>query len=505
MLAAQKHSTLEVISRDGYRIILDDDRWKLNKDVTIQISTLAADLKPEIFKSLKDVLVFYIKTSSPSHVRNLFQHCKHYINSTRDHIPFSLESIISYQFLLTKNNEWHLAALRGFIRQWDKLGYPGIPGDTLALLNELRLKGNEKGYAVQSMCPESGPLTDIEIEGVIVAVVSAYGEKRLDLVETCYAMILAMTGRRPGQITALKLKDLFDEPYKDGKRCFINFPRAKQRNQTWRSSFNKLAIAEDLWILLQQQANNVVKIFTENFKNLDSALKKELPLFPDLNKMGTLLELNSEACGDYLHAASTTVQKSIQKISNTINLISERTGKPIHLNPYRFRYTLGTNLAREGKGIYIIAAALDHSDTQNAGVYVRNIPEIVGRIDKAVAIQLAPLAQAFRGILVKSEREATRGTDPSSRISNGKELLGNCGSYGFCNALAPIACYTCKYFQPWLDGHHEVILDRLIRERDEVLERTGDSRIASVNDRLILAVSDVSVRCHAVKKGIANG
>lgn len=192
-------------------------------------------------------------------------------------------------------------------------------------------------------------------------------------------------------------------------------------------------------------------------------------------------------------------------VSKKIKLISERTGRPVHLNPNRFRYTLGTNLAREGKGIYIIAAALDHSDTQNAGVYVRNTPEIVGRIDKAVALQLAPLAQAFRGMLVKSEYDATRGIDPTSRISNGSDLFGSCGCYGFCNALAPIACYTCKYFQPWVDGHHEALLDQLIIERDDVLERTGDSKIAAVNDRIILAVSDVIVRCDALKREPSNG
>src|SRR5690606_36685498 len=130
---------------------------------------------------------------------------------------------------------------------------------------------------------------------------------------------------------------------------------------------------------------------------------------------------------------------------------------------------------REGKGEYVIAEALDHSDTQNAGVYVRNIPEIVDRIDKAVALQLAPIAQAFQGVLVVSESDAKRGDDLGSRISNGTDNLGTCGSYGFCSALAPVACYTCNHFQPWLDGPHEAVLERLISERDSVLEQTSDS------------------------------
>ena len=186
-------------------------------------------------------------------------------------------------------------------------------------------------------------------------------------------------------------------------------------------------------------------------------------------------------------------------------MISERTGIPVRLNPTRFRYTLGTNLAREGKGEYVIAEALDHSDTQNTGVYVRNIPEIVERIDKAMALQLAPIAQAFHGVLVVSERDARRGGDRNSRISNGSANLGTCGSYGFCGALAPVACYTCNHFQPWLDGPHEAVLDCLIQERDSVLEQTEDRKIAAINDRLILAVSDVVNRCRAMKNEVACG
>ena len=159
---------------------------------------------------------------------------------------------------------------------------------------------------------------------------------------------------------------------------------------------------------------------------------------------------------------------------------------------------------REGHRDAVIAEALDHSDIQNAGVYVRNISEIVERIDKAVALQLAPLAQAFQGVLVLNETKARRGNDRSSRICSAGGNVGSCGSFGFCGALAPVACYTCSHFQPWLDGPHELVLDGLISERDSVYEGTGDLKIASVNDRLILAVSDVVTRCNAMKSDLAN-
>jgi len=499
---AQSIAIEEFYSREGYRVRFDDMRWKLSKDIDIPISALAANLSAEMYLSFRHVLAFFAKTGSPAHAVNIFYSGKHYLESTAGHPPFSVESLISFRSTLNDKTEYRLGTLRGFIRQWAALGYAGIPSEILNLLDKWTLKGNEKGYAVQSMCPDRGPLTDIEMEGVVAAVVSAYSENRLALADACYSMTLAMTGRRPVQVTGLKLKDLI----RQADNYFINFPRAKQRNQSWRTTFNKFAVVEDLWLLLQQQAFAVRQLFTNRLATkIPDELVPELPLFPALKALNDESELKDQLRGDRLHASTSSVTEAMGRVAKIISIVSERTGLPVHLNPMRFRYTLGTNLAREGKGEFVIAQALDHSDIQNAGVYVRNIPEIVERIDKAVALQLAPIAQAFQGVLVVSESDASRGCDPDSRISNGVTNLGTCGSYGFCGALAPIACYTCNHFQPWLEGPHEAVLDGLISERDRVLEQTEDRKIASVNDRLIFAVSDVVRRCNAMRRKVAHG
>ncbi len=351
------------------------------------------------------------------------------------------------------------------------------------------------------MCPESGPLTDIEMDGIVSGVLQCYSNGKLGLRDTCYAMILAMTGRRSIQITSLKVKDIQSV---EGKYC-INFPRGKQRYGKWRSAFKKFPIVEDLWLLLQAQADSVKALFNERVAGGVSAkLVLELPLFPAMDKYNSSESLEELLSGDFLHAPTSEINYAMSVVKSELAVISERTGAITHMNPNRFRYTLGTNLAREGKGEYVIAEALDHTDTQNAGVYVRNIPEFVEQIDKAVALQLAPLAQAFRGVLVVNEAAARRGGDPSSRICSSGGNVGSCGSFGFCGALAPIACYTCSYFQPWLDGPHELVLDQLISERDSVLQATRDPKIASVNDRLILAVSDVVTRCKAMKSELVH-
>lgn len=255
--------------------------------------------------------------------------------------------------------------------------------------------------------------------------------------------------------------------------------------------------------MLRSQAENVTGRILESLRfPVPAELQQEFPLFPNDRKFMrvlSLVDLQNKLKIDALHTRRDRCQNLLKRSFDKINVISERTGKKINISSNRFRYTLGTNLAREGQGEYVIAEALDHSDIQNTGVYVKNIPDFVEKIDKAVAFQLAPLAQAFQGVLVGSESEAKRGNDKRSRISNGKQNVGTCGSYGFCGALAPIACYTCSHFQPWLDGPHEAVLDELIQKRDQVKDHTGDMKIASVNDRLILAVSEVVRRCNQVK------
>ena len=195
--------------------------------------------------------------------------------------------------------------------------------------------------------------------------------------------------------------------------------------------------------------------------------------------------------GQALGCASASAERS--KVS------SERTGGPLYITSTRFRRTFGTRAAQEGHGELVIAEMLDHTDTQNVGVYVAAVPEIAARIDRAIAMELAPLARAFKGVVITDGSEATRGNDPSSRIidlriDHGRSTLASCGQHSSCQFDAPIACYTCKSFEPWADGPHEAVLDHLLAKREQ-LQLTADKRMASINDRTILAVAEVIQRC----------
>jgi hypothetical protein len=144
-------------------------------------------------------------------------------------------------------------------------------------------------------------------------------------------------------------------------------------------------------------------------------------------------------------------------------------------------------------GVYEVADLLDQSDTQNAGVYVEATSDIIDRLDKALALKLAPLAQAFTGHFASIEELRTA---PGGVVRGGVRSppLGACGQHAFCGFAAPIACYTCRQFRAWRDGPHEAVLEKLVLERDR-LQATTDPRIAAVNDRTIIAVAEVVRLC----------
>ena len=132
----------------------------------------------------------------------------------------------------------------------------------------------------------------------------------------------------------------------------------------------------------------------------------------------------------------------------------------------------------------IIAELLDHADTQNVDVYTANTPEFAAKLDEKLGFLMAPYARAFMGIVVDKEQDAKRGNDLSSRIRHNGAGAGTCGTYGYCGANAPIPCYTCTNFQPWLDGPHEKVYQDLLNDRKRVQPfaslTSGEGRLGQI-------------------------
>lgn len=493
---------------EGYSFNLDDYVWTLSKNVQINLESIASQLDTETRDGYIRALAFYAETFSATHTSSVHRRFKAVIEDMGVNKIDDL-TLINYRASLSKENEWYLGTIRGFLKKWHDLGYPGVSKDVIKLLDGWRIKGNIKGDAVKRMDPKEGPLTDMELQAFNEGVVMAFEKGLISISDLAICLITSSTGRRPVQISHLRVADLMRGSNTKGEPYYVlNIPRGKQSGNL-RGSFKPFAMTEELWGVVSSQVKHVIK---SSEKILGFALpekdKYQLPIFPDeqvLQEVCSIDEYRDLTASDKLHISPEKVTETIQKAVDVAGIKSERTGEILTVNARRFRYTTGTRAAREGFGELVIAELLDHSDTQNAGVYIKNIPEHVKRLDEAVGFQLAPYAQAFAGVLVDSEKDAKRGEDPTSRVRTEEGCgIGTCGEHGFCGANVPIPCYTCMHFQPWLDGPHEEVYKHLLEERERLIEITGDFQVAATLDRSITAVADVIQRCKSRKEELAS-
>lgn len=459
--------------------------------VSLDFSSMRAQA-PHLIDSIKLVLVWYAENRAAGTLAQAFQHLKHFLSTVKVPGKISSVELLNYRTALLREAEWYLGRLRGVLKRWYALNYPGVADDAITLLNQIRIKGSEKGKAVLTMDPEDGPYSDLEFEAIQTALYDAYSRNKIDIEELLLVVLFMSLGQRPVQYASLKVCDVIPPP-KDASapHYILRMPRAKQKTKLARTQFKERLLVPQIGRLLVRYADDCKKKFENKL-----AVSEDAPLFPER------ISLFEQPKRFRFHRTAYSLSTFLTTILDRLNISSERVVGALHITAMRFRRTVGTRAAREGHGELVIAELLDHSDTQNVGVYVQATPEMVERIDRAVAMHLAPLAKAFVGKVIADESQARRADDPESRIVDPRfdpsfKAIASCGKYGFCGFSAPIACYTCPSFEPWLDGPHELVLEYLLAERERLI-KNADMRIASINDRTILAVAQVVRECQEI-------
>lgn len=505
---AVRRSTLRPLppatSKDGYVFDPNENYWKLNKDCTVAIG-VATSLLERAQRGFRQTLCRYAEELSAMHTYNMVERLKRMLRDTGA-TEITSAALLNWRSALGDSDQWQLGGLKGFLLAWYDYGFEGISKEVADLLIGLRISGNEKGVAVAGGCPETGPLTDVEMSALMAWLNSAVVRREIEFQDFAYFLSLVYTARRPTQLAALRGKDLVQK-IRDGVSLYrIAVPRAKQRASGFRREFRSLAVTEDLYLVLMQQHRcSVASIEAITGRTLDPMLRVEVPVFVNITELPTgasrdqVSELLLGSRPDALHATTSSLSQALQRCARASTARSERTGEFIRLTATRFRRTRGTKLRREGFGAFVIAELLDHSDVQNVKVYTENAAQEAVVIDQYIGAQLAPFAQACMGRLVRSERDAIRGDDPRSRVPNHlQETVGTCGNYGFC-ASGFRACYTCFHFQPWIHGPHAEVLDELYREKARAKDAGCADVVVNANDMLILALEHCVLLCAHAK------
>lgn len=500
-------------SKMGYVFEFDSSVWQLDNSISINFEYLPILDKPTL-SGFKSCICRYVEEMSAGYAHAIFYYFIYMLKATKTQ-KIDLKAVSMFRGILNFEKEYQLGMLRSFFLSWYEYGYAGISSEVVSYLEALKLRGNVKGKAVITKCPYSGAYTLNEQRALLDWCTNAFVSYEIDLDAFSAFISLLFTGRRPVQIRHLRFCDLISSKKESDQSvslCYdVNIPRAKQRGTEFREVFSQIEVNEDLYNLLLLQANNSIEQIEQHFgKVLPEHLKEQVPIFLATNKIKEIPSftiLEEKLYNDYLHLSSQKFSGLIRNVCKLNQAISERTKDFIHINSRRLRYTKGTNLARLGLSGVALAKALDHSSTQNISVYIENTADMADKINEIIAPALAPIAQAFAGTLISSERDAARANDPHSRVKNHQsKAIGNCGTYAFC-ASGYRACYTCVKFQPWKDAPHEGVRYEIVAEREQQRLLGVSDLVIQSTDRLLLAVEQVIQMCETAKnkKGLSIG
>lgn len=483
--------------RSGALIEPKSDHWKFIDGVRaiyINFTLLPKQVVP-LKDSLKRVLINVLEENSAIYAANLFYSFHRLADVVADggDVITEVQKHHIVNFIAKYKEKIGMESyLSAVLTRWTNLSLDGFSDEAVSLLRSRCKPGNVKGEAVRTLDPVNGPLTDYELQEFTAALNEAFAQGAIEDGLFYLAWLVVLTGQRVSQYCSLKVMDILPvQPENDDLKYEIQIPRAKQREEVLRESFLIKPLPLQFGESLLRYAERVRAEFPE--------LGDNAPLFPTRNSRMERMQLNPTFIN---HWEAVSLGSHFTDALGKISPISPRTHEPMHLVIGRFRDTIGTRAAQEGYGELVIAEILGHIDTQNVGVYVAVIPDIAQRLDKILAKDLAPIANAFLGKVLLKESDATRAGDPTSHIidyKHSKKSVGSCGTTYDCKFNAPVACYTCRNFEAWIDAPHETLLDHLLSERERLLKTSGQ-RVASINDRTIVAIQAVIDECARLRE-----
>ena len=327
----------------------------------------------------------------------------------------------------------HFITLRSLYRWGVAQGYQDFDAATLAVLCSIATRSPVSGHIVRSWNPEKGPLTPDEKWLLKQALRQEVGRQE----DRILIQILLELGLRPHAMLLLRNQDL--------KRYEV--PGA----------------------LRYELAVTTIKRQTQ---------ERETKGYPITTELGRLLEPPQERQPNapllyWLTQAQPDqgIRSALKRFVAEADLISPRTGKRLHLYPYRLRYTLATYLFEMGAPLAAIAAALNHKGTRKIRIYIKTTAALADKMAQAVDPTLAPLVQRFLGQAIIDAIPSGCQNLILSAVPHLQHLQTELGVVGLCQQeqpadcqrAQPLACYLCPSFAALRGGPHQDLLQAIQR------------------------------------------
>lgn len=496
-----------VIDRRGMPVDVAGERWELNEPTAKLVLdwSIYGIINVDLLSSFKRYFVWLIASQSPMSVHNAFRFAALLARTPAFKAADATFCVIPYRAFsearasLAKEQQWQLHYGRQLYRWCAAQGYAQFSTEVAFELDNVVVGGNTKGQAVRSKDPNKGPFDAQEVAAITGALRAARADDRIPLKEQAIVWLALSTGSNAGQYASLREEDLREEKLGDEVVAYVlRVPRHKKGHVQHRAEFRERRLTPFVGKVI---ADLIAQNQTE--PPVIEGMQEARPLFRSSSpRFGHNHPLSEWAWHLTRGQITTLLQGAVKRLG-----VRSRTGDPLKVSTRRCRYTLATRAIDNGASAYEVADALDHSDLQHVGVYFDVHSNIVEHIDQAMALALAPIAQGFAK-LVTREEDAIRGGVSGSRLYHGDrendiaEPVGTCGNHSFCNvSAAPLACYTCPMFQPWMDGPHDLVLDSLIREREKKVEMGLNPKMVAINDHVIIEVAGVIQRIAEKRAG----
>lgn len=485
------YSVRDNASLDFSKIVIDEISWSLKyyiKDRIERISTHAG------YAAFQDVWREFLRHDYT--LRLLLSNERNLQENLISLIEFSISRARKEHRLwaLYRAIQWYIYCAENY----PELGFN--PAYALEL-EGMTIPGNPKGEAVRMEDPDKGPLhRTLELPLLIMALKNDTS-KELEHLQQKAAIALSIAfGRNPANLTYLREDDFVNLTPDTDKGCFIlKMPRIKKRLINPRNDlldeYLEPTYARYLQELIIKNASINVQI-----KSGGKLIPNPKPIF--INQKGNSAALASNDLQNVYNVSSAYITNLLRNFVIRHNIISPITKKLLQITTRRLRYTLAVGLAAEGISKKELARILDHTDTQHVLVYFEMSGKIIEHLDKATAKSFSHYLNFFSGQIVSNDNEAINGNNADKYIIFAneenpidQEEIGICGKKSICHLDPPYSCYLCPKFQPYRHANHEHILDCLLENRKQRLEKYENARLGVQLDDVISAVAQVVELC----------
>jgi len=167
-------------SKMGYEFFDSDVTWRLDNSVNLNWGRLPKSLNETFVNGYKKQMADYAEELSASTCGIIFEHILSILR-TQEANELSLSVLQNYLSTLDNESEWKLGSIRAFLLNWIDKKIEGISPKIESWLEQITLKGMNKGVPVAKGCPHTGAYSMQEQEAILRWGVNAFIDDKLSL------------------------------------------------------------------------------------------------------------------------------------------------------------------------------------------------------------------------------------------------------------------------------------------------------------------------------------